>query len=122
MPAAAITDVLNAAWFWSASEIEIDPAAFRVGLVASSVTSTTVGPITAASLVPWMVNELLLGAVERGHLLKVSTLVLAGLEELDVRASGTCRCSAPARPGRRPRMMTSTGSRSSGRRRRIPDR
>ena len=68
--------VLNAAWPWSASEIEIDPVAFRVGLVASSVTSTTVGvPITAVSLTPMIVKATCLVVPSSEVTVKVSTLV-----------------------------------------------
>ncbi|MGY4330822.1 hypothetical protein ACVW1A_004811 [Bradyrhizobium sp. LB1.3] len=61
---------------WSTSTIETVPVAYRIGLVASSVTSWTVGvPITAASLMPWMVKETCLLVPSSEVTVKVSTLV-----------------------------------------------
>ncbi|MGY4368744.1 hypothetical protein ACVW1A_004809 [Bradyrhizobium sp. LB1.3] len=75
-PEADATVVLNAAWFWSASEIEIEPEAFRTGLVASSVTSTAFGvPMTAASLTPTIVKATCFWVPSREVIVKVSTLV-----------------------------------------------
>ncbi|MGY4330821.1 hypothetical protein ACVWWG_005238 [Bradyrhizobium sp. LB7.2] len=75
LPEAEVTVVLKAAWPWSASVIEIDPVTERFGAVASSVTSRWVGtPMTAASLVPWTLNESCFWVPSRDVTVKVSVL------------------------------------------------
>ncbi|MGY4330823.1 hypothetical protein ACVW1A_004812 [Bradyrhizobium sp. LB1.3] len=77
--AAATATVWNEDWFWSASAIESTPVAVRLPAAetpTSSVTSWTTGaPMTAASLVPWMVKVTCFWVPSSAVRVKVSTLV-----------------------------------------------
>ena len=72
---AETTVVLNADWFWSASEMKRMPEAVSVTGEPFLVTSCWNGvPITAASLVPWMVKDTCFWVPSKAVTVKVSVL------------------------------------------------